>query len=161
MNIFRIFKKPKREEKKKVLGKEDKPKEKPKIIPETKPEEEIKKKIDKEPIAEVAGKGRAPRSARRKESLIAWKVIKSPQITEKSSLSEKKRQYVFKVFKNANKTDIRRAIEEAYGVRVEKVSIINVPRKKRRRGRMEGWKKGYKKAIVKLEEGQKIEVLPR
>jgi len=41
------------------------------------------------------------------------------------------------------------------------VKIINVPAKRRRLGRISGWRKGYKKAIVRLKEGQKIEVLPR
>jgi len=41
------------------------------------------------------------------------------------------------------------------------VKIINVPAKERRLGRISGWKKGFKKAIIKIKEGQKIEVLPR
>jgi len=41
------------------------------------------------------------------------------------------------------------------------IKIINVPKKRRRLGRISGWKKGYKKAIVKIKKGQKIEVLPR
>jgi large subunit ribosomal protein L23 len=52
-------------------------------------------------------------------------------------------------------------VEGIYGVKVTDVKIINVPRKKRRvRGQI-GWKKGYKKAIVQVKEGQKIEILPR
>jgi len=70
-------------------------------------------------------------------------------------------QYVFKVFPDANKIEIKKAIKEIYGADVEEVRIINVPRKKRRRGRIEGWRKGYKKAIVKIKEGQTIEILPK
>lgn len=93
---------------------------------------------------------------------LAERYIIAPHITEKATyLSEKMNQYIFLVRKEANKIEIKKAIENLYGVKVEKVQIINIPKKKRRRGMIEGWKKGYKKAIVKIKEGQKIEILPR
>ncbi|MCD5396519.1 MAG: 50S ribosomal protein L23 [Candidatus Pacebacteria bacterium] len=85
----------------------------------------------------------------------------APHITEKASYLAEKNQYVFKVSKDANKIEIKKAIGDLFGVEVEKIRIIKVPKKRRRRGRIEGWKKGYKKAIVKIKEGQKIEILPR
>ena len=88
-------------------------------------------------------------------------VLISPHITEKATDLVQKNQYVFKVFPKANKTEIKKAIEDLYKVEVLDVKIINVPKKRRRLGRISGWKKGYKKAIVKIKEGQKIEVLPR
>ena len=88
-------------------------------------------------------------------------VLISPHITEKATDLAQKNQYVFKVFPKANKTEIKKAIEDLYKVEVLDVKIINVPKKRRRLGRISGWKKGYKKAIVKIKEGQKIEVLPR
>ena len=91
----------------------------------------------------------------------ADKILISPQITEKATDLAQKNQYVFKVFPKANKTEIKKAIEDLYKVEVSDVKIINVPKKRRRLGRISGWKKGYKKAIVKIKEGQKIEVLPR
>ena len=89
------------------------------------------------------------------------KILISPRITEKATAISQKNQYVFKVFPKANKTEIKKAIEDLYKVEVLDVKIINVPAKRRRLGRISGWKKGYKKAIVKIKEGQKIEVLPR
>lgn len=88
-------------------------------------------------------------------------IIKSPHITEKATDLTKKNQYVFKVEPNANKIEIKKAIEKLYGVDVLSVKIINVPKKRRRLGRISGWRKGYKKAIVRIKEGQKIEVLPK
>ena len=74
-------------------------------------------------------------------------------------------KYVFKVSFDANKTEIKKAIEKMYNVKVEKVNIIHIPGKKRRLGRIEGWRKGlkrgFKKAIVTLRKGDKIEVLSR
>jgi len=90
-----------------------------------------------------------------------FKILIEPHITEKTTDLEKKNQYVFKVFPKANKTEIKKAIEDLYKVEVLDVKIINVLKKRRRLGRISGWKKGYKKAIVKIKEGQKIEVLPR
>jgi large subunit ribosomal protein L23 len=88
-------------------------------------------------------------------------ILISPQVTEKTTALSQKNQYVFKVHSRANKTEIKKVIEKIYDVQVLDVKIINIPRKKRRLGRISGWKKGYKKAIVKIKEGQKIEALPR
>ncbi|MBZ9573074.1 50S ribosomal protein L23 [Patescibacteria group bacterium] len=91
----------------------------------------------------------------------AYRVLKAPQVTEKATALTGKNQYVFKVWPGANKVEIKKAVKDLYGVEVLSVKIIKVPRKKRRLGRISGWRKGYKKAIVKIKEGQKIEVLPR
>ncbi len=89
------------------------------------------------------------------------KILKIPQTTEKATNLAEKNQYVFKVYPKTNKVEIKKAIENLYGVDVISVKIISVPRKKRKLGRISGWRKGYKKAIVRIKEGQKIEVLPR
>jgi len=92
----------------------------------------------------------------------AWKFLVEPHVTEKATDLEKDNKYAFKVFTKANKTEIKKAVESLYGVNVEDVAIINIPRKKRRAGRQrEGWRKGYKKAIVRIQKGQKIEIMPR
>jgi large subunit ribosomal protein L23 len=86
-------------------------------------------------------------------------ILKSPCITEKSSRLENDNFYVFKVEKNSNKKLIKEAIESQYKVEVEKVMIVNIPPKKKFEGRkIAGFKSGYKKAIVKIKEGQKIEL---
>lgn len=65
----------------------------------------------------------------------------------------------FCVDKKANKNQIKKAIEEIYKVKVEKVYVVNVkPKKRMYRFYIEGYKSGYKKAIVKLKEGEKIAI---
>jgi len=124
--------------------------------------EKKEKKEVKEAKVEVAREKSKKPEKREAKATMAWRYIVAPHITEKATLlAEKENQYVFKVAPDANKIEVKKAIEDLYGVKVEKVRIIKVPRKRRRRGRIEGWRKGYKKAIVKIKEGQKIEILPR
>lgn len=86
-------------------------------------------------------------------------VLERPHITEKSSMMAQLNRYVFKVAKNTNKIEIKKAIESIYGVKVEDVNIANMPGKKIRLGRSnEGRKAGFKKAIVSLKEGDKIDI---
>ncbi len=92
---------------------------------------------------------------------IAYRTLKTPHITEKVGDLAKKNQYVFKIWPGANKTEIKKAIQDIYGVDVLDVRIIKISRKPRRLGKQRGWRKGYKKAIIKIKEGQKMEILPR
>lgn len=88
-----------------------------------------------------------------------WNVLKSPCITEKAvNMSTQGNFYVFHVSSEANKIEIRKAVEEKYKVDVLDVRTINIPRKRLVRGKTEGFKNGYKKAVVKIKEGQKIEI---
>ena len=88
-----------------------------------------------------------------------YDIIKRPIVTEKTSdLMSKDNKYTFVVDKNANKLDVKYAIKELFKVDVEKVNIINVRPKKRRVGKYEGLKPGYKKAVVKLVAGNTIEL---
>ncbi len=80
-------------------------------------------------------------------------------VTEKSNDLLQDNKYVFKVNTKTNKSEIKKAVESLYKVDVSDVKIINIPKKKIRVGRREGWKKGYKKAIVEIKKGQKIESL--
>ena len=86
--------------------------------------------------------------------------IVSPHITEKATDLVAKNQYVFVVARGANKSDIAQSVEKMYGVNVKGVRIVNVHSKNMRLGRIQGIKKGYKKAMVRLKAGQKIEILP-
>lgn len=95
-----------------------------------------------------------------KESRSAWRILRAPHVTEKSADLANINQYVFKVIGNPAKREVKKAIEETHSVSVKKVRKISVPGKQRRRGRHVGWKPGYKKMIVALKEGDKIEVLP-
>ena len=85
-------------------------------------------------------------------------IIKAPVITEKSSILAQEGKYVFKVSPKANKTEIKDAIEKIFKVKVESISTINAKVKKRRVGRYTGLTNRYKKAIVKLAEGQTIDL---
>ena len=142
-------------------------KEKERIKPEVKPKVIEKPKGEKIPEAKptrVKTTTRQPRSpAERAPKRVgeAWRVLKTPQVTEKATGLVGQNQYVFKVWPRANKVETKKVIEDLYGVDVISVKIIKVPRKRRRLGRISGWRKGYKKAIVKIKEGQKIEVLLR
>ncbi len=85
-------------------------------------------------------------------------IILAPVITEKSeSLKRDNNVYVFKVKKNANKTQIKNEVEKAFGVKVLNVNTVNAVQKKRRVGRYTGTTTAYKKAYVKLADGSSIE----
>ena len=85
-------------------------------------------------------------------------IIIAPVITEKSMANRQNNVYTFKVAKDATKTDIKRAIEEAFKVSVKSVNTLNTKSKRRRVGRYSGRTKTYKKAIVTLNEGSSIEI---
>ena len=95
-----------------------------------------------------------------RESKTAWRVLKEPHVTEKATDLTRFNQYSFKVLNNPSKMEIRKSVEEVYNVHVDKVRKISIKGKKTRRGRHMGWRSGYKKAIVTLRKGEKIEVLP-
>jgi large subunit ribosomal protein L23 len=89
-------------------------------------------------------------------------VIVSPRITEKSMANALGSQYTFKVHSQATKTQIRHAIEEIFGVNVTKINTVNVRGKSRnfaRKGvKTHGKQSDFKKAVVTLKPGQKIEL---
>lgn len=86
-------------------------------------------------------------------------IIKRPLVTEKvSKLQGAHNQYVFEVDKRANKIQIKKAIEDRFGVKVLKVRTMNVKGKVKRLGRFQGKRPDWKKAIVTLREGDSIEI---
>ena len=90
----------------------------------------------------------------------AYKILQEPHISEKATVLNDQNKYVFKIFPKANKVETKKAIENLYNVKVKNVNIINVHRKRRVLRGVEGFKTGYKKAIITLEKGQKIEIMP-
>jgi len=84
-------------------------------------------------------------------------VIKKPLITEKSSRLMEENKYFFMVDRRANKSQIKQAVEEIFNVRVKGVNTSNVLGKLKRMGRHEGRKPSWKKAVVTLEPGSRIE----
>ncbi len=86
-------------------------------------------------------------------------VLIKPVITENSMLKmEESNTYTFKVAKKANKIEIRKAVEEIFNVKVDNVNTMNMRGKKRRLGRNEGRTASWKKALVRLAEGDSIEI---
>jgi len=85
-------------------------------------------------------------------------IIIAPVITEKSQIAIGNNVYTFKVSKDANKTQIKQAIENAFGVKVIEVRTLNTKAKAKRVGRYTGKTQTYKKAIVTLAEGNAIEI---
>ena len=79
-----------------------------------------------------------------------YDVIISPIITENTMDMAADKKYAFKVAKDSNKTEIRKALEEIFGVDVAKVNIMNVSGTRKRLGRTFGTTSSYKKAIVTL-----------
>jgi large subunit ribosomal protein L23 len=89
-------------------------------------------------------------------------VIRAPLLTEKATdLREKFNQICFEVDSRANKKQVSDAIEKIFNVKVEDVKIVNTKPKPKRLGKYSGMKSGYKKAIVFLKEGSKIEIFER
>ncbi len=85
-------------------------------------------------------------------------VIKRPLITEKSMEGTTLNKYTFEVATWANKIEIRKAIETIFKVKVLKVNTLNVPGKMKRYGKFSGYAPDWKKAVVTLKDGDKIEL---
>lgn len=86
------------------------------------------------------------------------KVLLAPHITEKSNVvAEKNRQFAFKVLPNANKLEVKKAVESLFNVKVDSVRVANFKGKKKRFGAIESQKKSWKKAYVSLKEGHDID----
>ena len=83
-------------------------------------------------------------------------IILAPIITEKTANMEAEGKYAFKVANNANKTQIKQAIEKKFNVKVEKINVTNSHPKKKRVGKYVGMTSKYKKAIVTLAKGNTI-----
>ena len=87
-----------------------------------------------------------------------YDVIQRPLVTEKSNIGREENNVVtFAVDPRANKHEIRRAVEDLFDVKVLEVRTMRMPRKSRRVGKFMGRKPEWKKAIVRLVEGQTIE----
>ncbi len=90
-------------------------------------------------------------------SLHPNEVLLAPVVSEKSYAQIEQGKYSFKVHKDAHKTQIRQAVEQLFDVKVERVNIVKVHSKPKRRGLFKGTRPGWKKAIVQLRKGDKIE----
>ncbi|MEA3368788.1 MAG: 50S ribosomal protein L23 [Candidatus Ratteibacteria bacterium] len=87
-----------------------------------------------------------------------YRIVKGLVITEKMANLGPYNKYAFKVDSHANKIEVKKAIEEVYKVKVDKVNTLRVKGKKRRVRWQEGKTAGWKKAVVTLKPGDKIEI---
>jgi len=120
-----------------------------KTVSETKQAPE-KKKAEKKPKA-------AATAGRRFAADRLMSVVLAPVVSEKSTfVADRNRQYVFRVADDATKPQIKAAVELMFKTKVEGVTVLNVKGKERRFGRTIGRKRSWKKAYVRLAEGQEI-----
>ena len=88
--------------------------------------------------------------------LNAHRILKGFYISEKASLGNVDNQYTFRVFKSANKSEVKKEVTKLFNVKVRSVKILNMPEKRRDFGKHPGTKTGFKKAVVILKEGYTI-----
>ena len=89
-----------------------------------------------------------------------YNIIQRPVITEKAtSQKEKDNKISFVVHPKANKIQIREAVERLLEVKVDRVNVMNIEGKKKRMGRFEGKRSDWKKAVITLREGEKLELI--
>jgi large subunit ribosomal protein L23 len=88
----------------------------------------------------------------------ASQVVLKPIVSEKSYAGTTRGSYTFKVHPDAHKTQIRQAVEELFDVKVERVNIVKVAAKPKRRGMHRGIRPAWKKAVVQLRAGDTIEI---
>ncbi|MFA4890362.1 MAG: 50S ribosomal protein L23 [Candidatus Paceibacterota bacterium] len=146
MALLDVFKKKKESESEKFARKhkvrqlaEDEAKKKEKTEDDSK-----EKKVDK-------------KAAKKAVDLSSSKVLIKPHVTEKATYLNEANVHVFKIASNANKIMVRQAVKKIYGVLPERINIINIPDKKKFVRGKRGAKAGYKKALVYLKKGDKIE----
>ncbi len=85
----------------------------------------------------------------------SYDIIRRPILTEKSYAGIAAKTYTFEVAKSANKVEIKKAVEEVFGVKVEKVTTVTVKGKLKRQGRTQGYTPDWKKATVTLSKDSK------
>jgi len=91
-------------------------------------------------------------------SLHPGQVLLRPVVSEKSYELIQENKYTFRVHQDAHKTQVRQAVEELFDVTVVRVNILKVQPKPKRRGLTRGIRPGWKKAVVELKAGDKIEI---
>jgi large subunit ribosomal protein L23 len=90
----------------------------------------------------------------------SYEVLLGPLLTEKGAmLKEKQNKVLFRVAKDANKIEIKKAVEGIFKVKVDRVATVCCKGKKKRMGKYEGKKSDWKKALITLKEGQKLDFI--
>ena len=92
------------------------------------------------------------------KAMHIYEVLQRPIITEKNTILQAQHKYAFEVDRRANKVQIRESVEKAFNVKVTSVNVLIMPGKMRRFGKGQGMTSKWKKALVTLKEGDKIEI---
>lgn len=121
-------------------------------------EKEVSKKEEKVIVKEKPAKEEEKKKNKTAVKANAYRILEKPLITEKVTDLGAYNKYAFQVSLNANKSEVKKAVKEVYGVEPICVNIVNVSGKKVRFGRVSGKTKNKKKAIITLKKGEKIEV---
>jgi large subunit ribosomal protein L23 len=90
--------------------------------------------------------------------MVPHEILIRPIISEKNTMLNEQSKYIFEVAERANKIMVRKAVEELFKVNVTAVNVMHVAGKRRRTGRTYGMTRSWKKAIVTLQPGQRIEL---
>jgi len=141
-------------------SKEESVKKEESIKPEAVYKDTSKKKSDDEQDLSVPAPSKEKPKAVKKEKLssLSHKILIRPVISEKASILAEDGKYCFVIHPKANKSEVKKAVYSVYGVKPIKVNIININGKFVRFGRRFGKRKDWKKAIVVLPKGKKLEV---
>lgn len=131
------------------------------LFKRSKGEKNTEEKKEKETKAKAAPAKKAeekaaPAKAVAPKDSTAYRVLVRPIVSEKSSRLEKNRQFAFVVTTDANKVEIKKAVEKHYRVHVTGVNVVNVGGKYVNRGRVVGKRKDWRKAYVTVKEGENI-----
>jgi len=98
-------------------------------------------------------------SATASTNIKYFDILRQPVVTEKSYAGTgESNQYTFRIARTASKTQVKAAVEAIFEVKVDKVQVINMPSKPKRRGQHDGTRSGYRKAVVRLAEGHSLEM---
>jgi large subunit ribosomal protein L23 len=155
MGVLNLFKTKKEDEKPEIKKEADKPVVKKEVKPKAEKKEKEVVKTEKQPKSSEAKDTKKEIKGKSKE---AYRVLVKPLVTEKAADLGVLNKYAFVIDRSMNKIEVKKAIRAVYNVNPVSVRMINVEGKRVRQGRTEGKKKDWKKAIVTLREGEKIEV---
>jgi len=112
--------------------------------------------VDLAPAAQDSGTDQRSAKSNIGTGTVGNFVLKNFYVSEKASRLLNQNQYVFEVAKTANKQEIKKQVQVRFNVKVVEVNVLNMPQKKRNVGRHPGVRSGFRKAIVKLAEGESI-----
>ena len=127
---------------------------------EIKEEKEVKKETKETKKSKSSEKTvKAKKVSKEKMPVHYFELIKKPHISEKALRFNSENKYVFVISQSANKSEIKKAVASLYGVIVKSVNTTKVPSKPKKFKGVPGIKSGYKKAIITLAEGNKIDIM--